>query len=167
MLSKCKGQFLRVTGCLHALFAIDDDAWQLPSADQPLQEITSVVSDAAVMAAINFVRTCMNHTMYLCGRNSVNEEVKHIKMDLEVNVAGYEAGVNAAKNPEGYVLLLPGTTLFITALNEKKKFRDMGNKQGAVAAINNLERDDLGMVVSNTAQGTAKVCIQTQAACYH
>ena len=120
---------MRVTGCFHALFAIDDDAWLLPSADQPLQEIPSVVSDAAVMVAINFVSTCMNYTMYLCGRNSVNEEVQDIKTDLED--VGYElAGVNAAKNPEGYMLLLPGTNLFITALNERKKFRDMGNKQG-------------------------------------
>ena len=163
MLSKCKGQFLRVTGCFHALFAIDDDAWLLPSADQPLQEIPSVVSDAAVMAAINFVSTCMNYTMYLCGRNSVNEEVQDIKTDLED--VGYElAGVNAAKNPEGYMLLLPGTNLFITALNEKKNSEIWAISK---AAINNLERNDLGVVVTNKAQGTAKVCIQTQAACYH
>ena len=48
-------------------------------------------------------------------------------MDLEGNV-GYEAGVNAAKNPEG-----PATNLFITALNERKKLR-------VVWAINKAQR---------------------------
>ena len=58
MLSKCKGQFLRVTGCLKALFAIRD-------IEEDLQ--ITVVHEDAVKAAINFVHTCMNHTTFLCG----------------------------------------------------------------------------------------------------
>ena len=60
-------------------------------------------------------------------------------------------------NPGGYVLLLPGKRLHITALNEKRKFRDMGNKQGAVDTITSLEQDGLGIVISTKTQGTAKV----------
>ena len=56
------------------------------------------------------------------------------------------------------MLLIPGKQLHITALNEHKKFRDMGNKQGAVETINDLEKDGLGLVLSNMTQGTAKVC---------
>ena len=55
------------------------------------------------------------------------------------------------------MLLLPGKRLHITALNEKKKFRDMGNKQGAVDTITSLEQDGLGIVISTKTQGTAKV----------
>lgn len=58
----------------------------------------------------------------------------------------------------GYMLLIPGKRLHITALNERKKFRDMGNKQGAVETITALEKDGLGLVLSNRTQGTAKVC---------
>ena len=83
-------------------------------------------------------------------------------MDLEGNV-GYEAGVNAAKNSRR----TRHQPFYNRSEREKKIASSMGNKQGAAAAINNLERDDLGVVVSNKAQGTAKICIQTQAACYH
>lgn len=154
MLSKCKGQFLRVTGCLHALFAIDHST----SGSEPLQAIPSVVSEASVKAALNFVNTCMNHTMYLCGRQNINSEIMDLAVDLD-DADGETCVPNATRNPEGYVLLLPGKKLHITALNEKKKFRDMGNKQGAVAAITTLEQEDLGIVVLNKAQGTAKVCM--------
>ena len=56
------------------------------------------------------------------------------------------------------MLLNPGKRLHITALNERKKFRDMGNKQGVVETITALEKDGLGFVLSNRTQGTAKVC---------
>ena len=38
-----------------------------------------------------------------------------------------------------YCLLLPGKTLHISALLTAKTFRDKGNKEGAVRAINLLE----------------------------
>ena len=56
------------------------------------------------------------------------------------------------------MLLIPGKRLHITARNEHKKFRDMENKQGAVETITALEKDGLGLVLSNRTQGTAKVC---------
>ena len=57
----------------------------------------------------------------------------------------------------GYMLLLPGKVLDISALNTSHKFRGRGNK-GAVAAINELESASLGVVKEERAtRGTTKV----------
>lgn len=157
MLSKSKGQILRFTGCLHCMFLVDE----IQDAESPEKyEIPSVVTDAAVRAAINFVETCTNHTLYLCGRQGSKEEVSSVLSEVGKSdeQPQEQLPVNAASNPEGYMLLIPGKRLYITALNERKKFRDMGNKQGAVDAINALERAGLGIVITNKAQGTSKVC---------
>lgn len=157
MLSKSKGQLVRVTGCLHCLFLMDD----INTGESPDEfQIPSVVTDAAVRAAINFVNTCMDHTLYLCGRDEVKEEVSSILSEVTSPTAQPQDDlpVNAASNPGGYMLLIPGKRLHITALNERKKFRDMGNKQGAVETITTLEKDGLGLVITNRTQGTAKVC---------
>ena len=45
-----------------------------------------------------------------------------------------------------YVLLLPGKVLSISTLNTSHKFRGRGNKEGAVAAIQELEAVGLGNV---------------------
>ena len=158
MLSKSKGQLLRVTGCLHCLFPVDDVNLTGESPDE--FQIQSVVTDAAMRAAINFVNTCMNHTLYLCGRDKIGEEVDAVLTEVTSPAPQPkdDSPVNAALNPGGYMLLIPGKRLHITALNERKKFRDMGNKQGAVETINALEKDGLGLVFSNRTQGTAKVC---------
>lgn len=57
-----------------------------------------------------------------------------------------------------YILLLPGKSLDISDLNKSHKFRGRGNKEGAVAAINALEKDGLGLVKEERAtRGTSKV----------
>lgn len=75
LLSKSKGLILRMTGCLHCLFQLDsfNDAFSWGESDF---EPSTVVTDSAVKAAVNFVATCINHTLYLCGRNSSAEEVR-------------------------------------------------------------------------------------------
>lgn len=89
-------------------------------------------------------------TLYTC--------VVAIKQGKKQAQSKDDSPVNAASNPGGYMLLIPGKRLHITALNEHKKFRDMGNKQGAVETITALEKDGLGLIISNRTQGTAKVC---------
>ena len=60
------------------------------------------------------------------------------------------------------MLLLPGKVLDISALNTSHKFRGEGNK-GAVAAINELETADLGVVKEERAtRGTTKVHYVTE-----
>lgn len=57
-----------------------------------------------------------------------------------------------------YVLRIPGKTLDISALNSNHKFRGYGNKDGAVAAIKELEANGLGTVhETKTTRGTSKV----------
>jgi hypothetical protein len=46
-----------------------------------------------------------------------------------------------------YCLLLPGKVLHISALLIAKRFRDKGNKDGAVRAIRTLESAGLGEVI--------------------
>ena len=158
LLSKSKGLILRMTGCLHCLFQLDsfNDAFSSGESDF---EPSTVVRDSAVKAAVNFVATCINHTLYLCGRNSSAEEVRMLQDDIArtPTQTSTDEPAKPVANPGGYVLLLPGKRLHITALNEKKKFRDMGNKQGAVDTITSLEQDGLGIVISTETQGTAKV----------
>lgn len=156
LLSKSKGQILRMTGCLHCLFQLD----ALHESNAEEFEPATVVTESAVKAAVNFVQICTNHTLYLCGRNASVEEVRMLQDITSVQTpAPPEEPVKPISNPEGYMLLLPGKRLHITALNDKKKFRDMGNKPGAVNTINTLEQNGLGIVISTKAQGTTKVCL--------
>ena len=46
-----------------------------------------------------------------------------------------------------FTLLLPGKTLYLSKLLALKKFRNKGNKDGAVRAFYNLEEDGLGKVL--------------------
>ncbi len=56
------------------------------------------------------------------------------------------------------MLTLPGKVLDISQLNTQRKFKNYGNKDGAVAAIKFLEQCDLGVVREERAtRGTSKV----------
>lgn len=65
MLSKSKGQILRVAAVLHALFHLE----------QP-DEIPTVISVAALKAADNFISVCLQHAAYIAGRGVVEEAIK-------------------------------------------------------------------------------------------
>ena len=101
MLSKSKGQLLRVTGCLHCLFQVDDVNLTGESPDE--FQIQSVATDAAIRAAINFVNTCMDHTLYLCGRDKIGEEVDAVLSEVTTPAPQPkdDSPVNAASNPGG------------------------------------------------------------------
>lgn len=59
------GQILRVSLNMHILFHLDKE--------EPLPE---VVSEAAIMAAINFVEVCCQHTAYIFGRGNIYHELE-------------------------------------------------------------------------------------------
>jgi len=73
MLSKAKGEILQVAACIHVLFA-DDDKKEIfiPEAKQT----PSVISDSAIIAAEDFVKTCCQHCLYLCGEGSIENEIR-------------------------------------------------------------------------------------------
>ena len=57
-----------------------------------------------------------------------------------------------------YCLTLPGKQLVLSILLQAKKFRARGNKEGAVAALKELERAGLGeLEVNDMQRGTNSV----------
>ena len=75
MLSKAKGQILRVAATLHVLFHIDNS---LP--------VTNVISDKAITAAIDLVDVCIQHAAYLAGRGNIEETIQAIIDGKQVHV---------------------------------------------------------------------------------
>ena len=68
MLSKSKGQILRVAVALHVLFN-----WENP------QSIPDEVSESAMKAAINLVDVSIQHAAYLAGRGELQEEIDRLQ----------------------------------------------------------------------------------------
>lgn len=67
MLSKSKGQLLRVAAVMHVLFNMDD-----PSS------IPQEISEDAVKAADCFVDLCLQHAAYLGGKGNLQEAIDEI-----------------------------------------------------------------------------------------
>ena len=97
-------------------------------------------------------------------------------MTIQLQMCGYLFLAQEQQNPTSdqmtgtasYVLLLPGPVLDISALNTAHKFRGRGNKEGAVAAIKELEAAGLGVVKEERAtRGTAKVCYNSVSCLKH
>ena len=72
MLSKSKGQILRVAAVMHTLFQLK------PLHDE--EEITCIInneiSPEALEAAIDFIQTSVQHTAYIAGRSTIAKEVE-------------------------------------------------------------------------------------------
>lgn len=71
MLSKSKGQVLRVAAVMHVLFHVDTPT-----------NIPGEISEAAVRAADCFVDLCLQHAAYLGGRGDFQEAVHEIQQGL-------------------------------------------------------------------------------------
>ena len=76
MLSKSKGQILRVATALHVLFHVG-------SSDPLKNELTENV----IAAAINFVGLCCQQTAYMAGRGDIKQEIQIIKASMSTNCA--------------------------------------------------------------------------------
>jgi len=76
MLSKAKGQILRVSACLSMLYTCTDDQqpWTIPL----------VIQDEVIMIAEDFVDVCCQHAAYLAGREDT------IEKEIEKTVKLYE-----------------------------------------------------------------------------
>lgn len=68
MLSKSKGQVLRIAATLHVLFN-----WERP------KDIPKEISVDALKAAINFVDVCIQHSAFLAGRGDVDEAISKLQ----------------------------------------------------------------------------------------
>ena len=68
MLSKSKGQILRVAAALHVLF----------HHNTPLH-VPESISKEAVKAAVSFVELCIQHAAYMAGRGDMSEAIQAIR----------------------------------------------------------------------------------------
>ena len=76
MLSKAKGQILRVAACLNVLFCdgeFDENTKMKVSPDIPL-----VITEKAIVAAQNIVDVACQHCIYIAGKGSISEELKRL-----------------------------------------------------------------------------------------
>ena len=69
ILSKSRGQVLRLTAVMHMLFNIDN-------VDQPLEE---EVGELAVKAAVNFIQLACQQTAFIAGKGTLQEEMDKFK----------------------------------------------------------------------------------------
>ena len=79
MLSKSKGQVLRVAAVLHVLFHDIPEGGTLPTS---LSDIPPVISNSAIIAAMNFVDTCCQHAAFVSGRGQMEEEIQRLTSGL-------------------------------------------------------------------------------------
>ena len=64
---------------------------------------------------------------------------------------------------EAFVLLLLGKQLDVSFLvNQKKKFRSRGGRDGALKAMKNLEKSGIGKLVVKKSKGSIKVATFVQ-----
>ena len=68
MLSKSRGQVLRVADTLHVLFHLDTP-----------QVIPADIADNALKAALDFVEVCNQHTSFLAGRGLISEAIEAVQ----------------------------------------------------------------------------------------
>ena len=68
MLSKSKGQILRVAASLHVLF----------HRNTPLN-VPESISEEAIKAAVTFVELCIQHAAYMAGRGDISEAIQAIR----------------------------------------------------------------------------------------
>ena len=68
MLSKSKGQMLRLAATLHVLFHMDTP-----------QTIPQEISSEALTSARNFVDVCNQHVAYLAGRGVISEAIEGLQ----------------------------------------------------------------------------------------
>lgn len=83
MLSKAKGQVLRVAASLHVLFNIDT----------PLT-IPQEISDAAIKAAVDLVEVCIQHAAFLAGRGDVDETIQGLVEGTTNHVANLKKALS-------------------------------------------------------------------------
>ena len=76
MLSKSKGQILRVAAVLQVLFHVDNP-----------HNIPAKVGEDAMKAAISFVDLCIQHAAYITGRRRIQDEVESVYQIMQGMIA--------------------------------------------------------------------------------
>ena len=80
MLSKSKGQNLRVAATFHVLFTLSSEI-----------EISSEISEEAIAASIKFVQLCCQQTAHMAGRGNIKDK-KEIDI-IEASMLIYKCNI--------------------------------------------------------------------------
>ena len=73
MLSKSKGQILRVAACLHVLLVdFNEKEKGVPTS---FKDISEEIDEKAIVAAQNYVEVCCQHIAFLAGRKTIDSEI--------------------------------------------------------------------------------------------
>ena len=79
-------------------------------------------------------------------------------MQIDALAAMTTSSTKPAASNEGFVLCLPGQKLDVSLLiNKKKKFRNRGGRDGAMAAMRKLDEDGLGKLIMRKSKGSIRV----------
>ena len=73
MLSKAKGQVLRVAACLHVLFC---------DSDQPDNTIPQMITREAILAAKDFVNLCCQHAAFIAWYPGILSPYRTVTVNL-------------------------------------------------------------------------------------
>lgn len=71
MLSKSRGQVLRLATVLHMLFSIDNP-----------ENLDEEVSETALKAAVNLVKLACQQTAYIAGKGELSDELEKFKTGI-------------------------------------------------------------------------------------
>ena len=90
MLSKAKGQILRVAACLNLLFCDYEENESIKVAEF----IPLVITEEAILAAQNFVTVACQHGIFLAGRGKIEAELQRYSETLGMQQYCYYYTVN-------------------------------------------------------------------------
>ena len=85
MLSKAKGQVLRVAAALNVMFNDSCDEDEHIS----VSDVPSTISNESIVAAQNFVDLCCQHAAYIAGRGKVEDEISKVTSACKLYQGGY------------------------------------------------------------------------------
>lgn len=132
MLSKAKGQVLRIAAALHVLTG-DSESSQ---GDITIADVSATISKEAILAAQNFVQTCCQHAAYVAGRGEIDDEIGLLltgkyAIQIDPSPTAYIHKIfsfsdevlpsSPNKALATYCLQLPGKKLHLSALLAAKK----------------------------------------------
>ena len=75
MLSKSKGQVLRLSAAFHILFCDTDLDLSEEGVEIKVGSVSTEIADSAIVATQNFVDTCCQHAAFIAGRNNIDDEI--------------------------------------------------------------------------------------------
>lgn len=78
LLSKSKGQILRVAACLQILFNVEPNSQEEEMSPEEADKLLQI-SENSIKAAINFVEVCVLHTALMAGRGFMSNETENLK----------------------------------------------------------------------------------------